>query len=1129
MQNSNKKKVFENEDITESFKIIVVEDDKGLNKLIQKQLKRAGFDVMFAFSGKEALEKVEGKFNEILLLDYKLQDMTALQLIKKLDKQKKKSNFIIITGKGGEKIAVDLMQAGARDYIVKDIEFQDKLVFRIKKVCKELQNELRLRLRNAALEASGDSIYLLDTKGEYLFANKEHLKRLHKDSKISSPNISEVAGKKYSEIHSSEEAQNTLRCIKKVIKTRNSVDEEFEFSQLDRWSSRIYNPLLSPESQKIDAVVVASRDVTKNKKAQQELKKSEKQFRMFAENVPGVVSIYENYPDDHREIVYLGPGLEDLIGKKNAAKVNKNPDYYFELILDKDRKCLEEAAIKALKTDKRLDFEYRLEIEPGNIKWVRSLFTLIEKENGLILWEGLIYDITQRKKIEKDLKASQSLYETIIQASGTAIVIIDVDDTISFANNRFFDLTGYNPKEVEGEKKWHEFVVEEDLKMMQKYHEKRFKDRESVPKSYEFRMKIKQGKVKNVLLFVDLIKGTQKTVASLIDITRRKKMEEDLEYRTNYFKSLFEDSPEAILSIDNNNRVMNLNPAFEQLFGYKMEDIKGKNVDKFLVSEDYLDDAKEITKSVLKGEYVRIESTRKKKDGSLIEVSVIATPIFVGGKQVGGFAIYRDISSRKRDQKIRNALYNINKAVSETENLTQLIEKIRNNLAMIVDTTNFYVALYDKEKDTISLPFMRDAKDDYETFPAGKTLTAYVINTKKALFGTREKVEELKKKGLVETIGSDSEIWLGVPLRVKDEVIGILSVQSYKSAKTYTKEDLNILEMVAGEIAQVLRFKQEAKKLAESEERFRAFITSSSTINFFKDENFRYLIVNETFEDFLDMQEEEIIGMTDYDILPNKTAQQCRKSDRRAINAKETIILHEVMDNKIFEVRKFPVEIEGKTGVGGIMTDITERIASREKLEKSFEGTIKVISNTVEIRDAYTAGHQERVTQLALKIAKELGISEEKKKGLEVAARVHDIGKITVPAEILSKPTKLTTLEFSYIKEHPKVGYNILKNVEFPWPVADIVHQHHERVNGSGYPRGLKGNNIILEAKILGVADVVEAMASHRPYRAALGMNAAVKEIKEKKGEFYDQEVVDACIKIVQNGFAFKKASTMGN
>jgi len=194
-----------------------------------------------------------------------------------------------------------------------------------------------------------------------------------------------------------------------------------------------------------------------------------------------------------------------------------------------------------------------------------------------------------------------------------------------------------------------------------------------------------------------------------------------------------------------------------------------------------------------------------------------------------------------------------------------------------------------------------------------------------------------------------------------------------------------------------------------------------------------------------------------------------------------------------------------------------------EILQKSLEQSIQVIADTVEARDPYTAGHQRRVGELATAIAREMGLPEEKIHGIHLAAVIHDLGKIHVPAEILAKPGKLTDIEFMLIKTHPQAGYDILKDVDFPWPIADIVRQHHEKLDGSGYPRGLKDGQILLESRIMTVADVVEAMASHRPYRPALGIEAALKEIERGRGSAYDPAVADACLKLFHEArFAFQ-------
>jgi PAS domain S-box-containing protein len=208
-------------------------------------------------------------------------------------------------------------------------------------------------------------------------------------------------------------------------------------------------------------------------------------------------------------------------------------------------------------------------------------------------------------------------------------------------------------------------------------------------------------------------------------------------------------------------------------------------------------------------------------------------------------------------------------------------------------------------------------------------------------------------------------------------------------------------------------------------------------------------------------------------------------------------------------------------GLEGFITDITgmkeaEKVlkATMDRLRRIMGSVIEVIIAAVEARDPYTAGHQRRVGDLARAVAAEMGLPPEEAEGIRIAGVIHDLGKISVPAEILSKPKQLNDMEFALVKEHPQKGYEILKEVDFEWPVADMVRQHHERLDGSGYPQGLKGEEIVPGAKILAVADVVEAMASHRPYRPNLGLDAALEEITSGRGVLYDPEVVDACLRL---------------
>lgn len=203
---------------------------------------------------------------------------------------------------------------------------------------------------------------------------------------------------------------------------------------------------------------------------------------------------------------------------------------------------------------------------------------------------------------------------------------------------------------------------------------------------------------------------------------------------------------------------------------------------------------------------------------------------------------------------------------------------------------------------------------------------------------------------------------------------------------------------------------------------------------------------------------------------------------------------------------------------------LKESIAKQQRI---LEEIVKAITLTVQLRDPYTSGHEQKVSQLANSIATEMGIPKEQTQGILIAALLHDVGKIYVPAEILSKPNRLSRIEFEMIKTHPQLGYEILKEIEFPWPVAQMILQHHEKLDGSGYPSGLLGKDILLGARIIAVADVVEAMSSHRPYRPAHKIKVALNEISRKKGVCYDIDVVDACIRLfMEKRFDFEKAPT---
>ena len=345
---------------------------------------------------------------------------------------------------------------------------------------------------------------------------------------------------------------------------------------------------------------------------------------------------------------------------------------------------------------------------------------------------------------------------------------------------------------------------------------------------------------------------------------------------------------------------------------------------------------------------------------------------------------------------------------------------------------------------------------------------------------------------------------------------------------------------VAGAIA-VVRLPTDSgirTKMPEGEERFRDLVETTSDWVWETDEKGVYTYVSPRVADILGYEPHEVVGKSHFDFMPLEEA-------HRAVDA-ITPIVQSNMPFRFVHMKKMhkdgqPVFLEtsgvpflgpdGKLqGYRGIHRDITERRKAEDKAQQTFrklestvESVIQAISLTVEMRDRYTAGHQERVKRLAGAIGREMQVPQERLQIIRVAALLHDLGKIFVPAEILTKPGTLSQVEFAMIKVHPQSAYDILKSIEFPWPIADVVVQHHERIDGTGYPMGLHGDEITPEARILAVADVVEAMAFHRAYRPALGMEAALKEIVKKKETLYDPKVVEACLDVfLDHGFEWE-------
>ncbi|MBU4010503.1 MAG: PAS domain S-box protein [Proteobacteria bacterium] len=367
-----------------------------------------------------------------------------------------------------------------------------------------------------------------------------------------------------------------------------------------------------------------------------------------------------------------------------------------------------------------------------------------------------------------------------------------------------------------------------------------------------------------------------------------------------------------------------------------------------------------------------------------------------------------------------------------------------------------------------------------------------------------------------------------------------IAVESLKSGATdYVLKDglLRLVPAVQKALREVefkIKRKQSENALRESEEKYRELVESISSILYTVDNKGIVTYISPSVQALIGYSSSEIIGRSLFVLIypedisyiekqfKKRLSNSLEPSEYRIVKKSGETIWVTSSSREIIREKKL-------VGLRGLIVNIDEDKKFKEKLNESLDrlqnanrGIIQAMALTIETRDPYTAGHQRRVACLARAIATEMNLSEQQIEGLNMAGSIHDLGKLSVPADILSKPSRLSEIEYELIKIHPEAGYNILKDIEFPWPVAQIILQHHERMDGSGYPKGLMGEDIIMESRILSVADVVEAISSHRPYRSAQGVDKALEEVADKKGILYDPVVVDACLRVFkEKGFKF--------
>jgi len=581
------------------------------------------------------------------------------------------------------------------------------------------------------------------------------------------------------------------------------------------------------------------------------------------------------------------------------------------------------------------------------------------------------------------------------------------------------------------------------------------------------------------------------------DGPRRSSTEEVLLRDEHWYRQIVDTALEGIWVLDEEYLTAFVNTRMADMLGYEPKEMVGRRHDSFLFEED-LPDLAEKTSLRRRGISSRYERRLRHKDGTTVWAQASASPILdEEGRFQGSFAMFTDITERKHAEE---ALAESARKFREIfENAVEGIFQVRPDGSFItVNPAMARIFGYSSPKEMVST--VTNIGHQIYTNPDDRHAFRKILEENGIVRAFEARF--YRKDGSV--------LWGSVNVRaVKDPADGQVLYHE------------GIMEDITAR-------KEAEEALRKSEENYRDIFENAVEGIYQVTPEGGYLSVNPALARIhgFDSPEEMVASVTD--IAHQLYVDPSRRAHLRRLMEEEGSIKNfEIMmrrkDGSLHWVSNSAHAIRDAGGrilyYEGTVEDITTRKFAEEELKQlraGLAGTIRVLSRTVEIKDPGAPNHQKRVSNLAHAIAKEMELSNEMAEHIRIAGLVHDIGKLSIPSEILSKPAALTDMEFGLMKTHPRTGFDILKDADLPAPVAEMVLQHHERLDGSGYPRGLRGAEILLEARILAVADVVEAVSSRRPYRPALGVDAALLEIKKNRGILYDPEVAEVCTKLLK-------------
>lgn len=710
----------------------------------------------------------------------------------------------------------------------------------------------------------------------------------------------------------------------------------------------------------------------------------------------------------------------------------------------------------------------------------------------------------KQKRTEEKLYQEEQRFRALAEQSLDMITLVNKEYAITYVNPAAEKFVGLKGKEIIGTKIF-DYLHPDDVDLVTGLFKTFFQNINATVPQVEIRLRHVDGTWHNVdAMGTNLVQGNvvEAVIVNLHDITDRKRAENALREAELRFRTIFDSASDGILIAQSDGKkFFSANQKICEILGYPREEITRLGVSD-IHPEESVPYVYEQFNKLMKGEIPVAENIPILKKDKTISYADIGGSMMTFDNQDYLVGIFRDITDRRKAE----------------EELKKSEVKYR----LLADHTKDQVWLMDFNlKVTYLSPssekLLGYTLDEIQALSLDKLIAPSSMSTAMKFYS-----EELSK-----ALSAPPDYILGRTLEL-EFICKNGQTMWVECMFSLIRDENGKPVSILGESRNITERRQMEDELRASESNFRHSLDDSPLGVRISSMEGETIYANKAILDIYGYDSIEELKNTP--LKERYTPESYNEWQKRKATRKQgqfgpaeykiSIMRNDGEKRHLSVIRK-EIFWNGKKQYQVIYQDITLRVRAEEKLKRTLENlresiktTIQVLSLASEAKDPYTAGHHKRVSHLARSIAREQGLSKEIIEGIRMAGSIHDIGKLSVPAEILTKPARLTELEFSLIKEHPQAGYDMLKNVESPWPLADIVYQHHERMNGTGYPRKLKDDEILMAARVMAVADVVEAMSSHRPYRPSLGIEAALEEIEKNRGTLYDADVVDACLRL---------------